>query len=102
MQATLGPIALDLAMRRELEEFIPISRQVLTVAVLSILITAPIGAVGIAVGGRKLLTRELPKDEKVDVTVTKDLKTDEETVTTEQKMEQIVAENHNHETIGTV
>lgn len=34
-----------------------LGREVLTVAVLSILITAPLGAIGIMVGGRNLLNK---------------------------------------------
>lgn len=39
-------------------EVMPFARDVLTIAVLSILITAPIGAIGISLGGPRLLSNE--------------------------------------------
>ncbi|XKL63590.1 hypothetical protein PGB90_005954 [Kerria lacca] len=58
VQATLGPIALDTAIRIGMVEVMPFARDVLTIAVLSILITAPIGAIGISLGGPRLLSNE--------------------------------------------
>ncbi len=38
-------------------QFEPLAQQILTIAVLSIIITAPIGAIGISVGGQALLNK---------------------------------------------
>lgn len=77
MQATLGPIALDMALRHEnMTSVVPYARDILTIAVLSILITAPIGAIGIAVGGPRLLSTDKPqyrtKTQKSDVAIVED------------------------------
>lgn len=57
-QAALGPVALDLAKKSGDEDFILWAQEVLTIVVLSILLTAPVGAIGITLGGPRLL----PKD----------------------------------------
>uniref|UniRef100_H2Z5K9 Cation/H+ exchanger transmembrane domain-containing protein n=1 Tax=Ciona savignyi TaxID=51511 RepID=H2Z5K9_CIOSA len=58
VQAAIGPVALDTAKKAGASEyFINIAEQVLTVAVLSILITAPLGAAAIGLSGPKLLDR---------------------------------------------
>ena len=44
----------------------PLTLQILTIAVLSILLTAPIGVVGIAVSGPRLLRRSETKQETGD------------------------------------
>ena len=64
VQAAVGPVALDLA--REKGDQIQIERStlVLTIAVLSILITAPLGALLIALTGPKLLNKENEKNIK--------------------------------------
>jgi len=55
-KALLGPIALDLARQNDAsEEVILLGEQVLTISVLSILVTAPIGAIGIKLTGPRLL-----------------------------------------------
>lgn len=59
VQATLGPIALDMAIRYKLPDVESYARDVLTIAALSILFTAPVGAIGIAVGGPLLLSRDI-------------------------------------------
>lgn len=56
VQAAFGPVALDIARSRDDAVAANYAMKVLTVAVLSILITAPIGAVCIAVAGPKLLS----------------------------------------------
>jgi len=60
VQAALGPVALDMA--RKLEEpnpdYLDKGSKVLTFAVLSILITAPLGAIGITLTGPVLLSNE--------------------------------------------
>lgn len=38
--------------------------QVLTIAVLSILITAPIGAIGLSLAGPRFLTKDVPRPSK--------------------------------------
>ncbi|KAK7582286.1 hypothetical protein V9T40_013731 [Parthenolecanium corni] len=62
VQATLGPIALGLATKNNVFAAIPLAENVLTIAVLSILLTAPVGAIGIALGGPRLLS----KDDTID------------------------------------
>ncbi|XP_064597587.1 sodium/hydrogen exchanger 9B2-like [Liolophura sinensis] len=58
VQAAIGSVALDMALEKEAsEEVVEYGRLVLTMAVLIILITAPIGAIAIAVSGPKLLHR---------------------------------------------
>merc|ERR1712037_571313 len=77
VQAALGPIFLDNVLRFEeskfdqlgnREEWIGMGNDILTLAVLSILITAPLGAVSILALGPKLLTRDTPEEggEKVE------------------------------------
>jgi len=55
VQAALGPIFLDNALKYGLDEYKEMGEQILTLAVLSILITAPLGAVSILALGPKLL-----------------------------------------------
>ncbi|XP_071828857.1 sodium/hydrogen exchanger 9B2-like [Apostichopus japonicus] len=57
VQAALGPVALDTVVREGLTELELYAVQLLTIAVLSILATAPIGAALISVGGKKLLEK---------------------------------------------
>jgi len=59
VQAALGPIFLDNALKNGLgQEYIETGEQILTLAVLSILITAPLGAVSILALGPKLLSAD--------------------------------------------
>ncbi|XP_078495074.1 sodium/hydrogen exchanger 9B2-like [Ciona intestinalis] len=56
VQAALGPVASDIAKESGAsEEVLNIAKQVLTIAVLSILITSPLGAAAIGLSGPKLL-----------------------------------------------
>ena len=55
VQAALGPIFLDNAMKYGKKEWEPMGEEILTLAVLSILITAPLGAISILALGPKLL-----------------------------------------------
>jgi len=55
VQAALGPIFLDNAIKYGFKEYEEMGEQILTLAVLSILITAPLGAVSILALGPKLL-----------------------------------------------
>lgn len=58
LQAAIGPVALDIAKQRGAGEDVQLlATYVLTIAVISILLTAPLGAVGIALSGPKLLNR---------------------------------------------
>ncbi|XP_033644443.1 sodium/hydrogen exchanger 9B2-like [Asterias rubens] len=58
VQAAIGPVALDTAIKHQAgEEFVLLGTQLLTVAVLSILITAPLGAIAIAMTGPRLLSK---------------------------------------------
>ncbi|XP_069702873.1 sodium/hydrogen exchanger 9B2-like isoform X1 [Periplaneta americana] len=61
VQAALGPVALDIVRKMQLQEFEKYANIVLIVAVLSILITAPVGAILISYLGPRLLEKE--KDE---------------------------------------
>ncbi|XP_049949549.1 sodium/hydrogen exchanger 9B2-like [Schistocerca serialis cubense] len=56
VQAALGPVALDIARKRG-DASEDLASKLLTVAVLSILLTAPTGAVAIYISGPKLLNR---------------------------------------------
>merc|ERR1712047_192550 len=55
VQAALGPIFLDNAIKYGRTEWQPMGEEILALAVLSILITAPLGAISILVFGPKLL-----------------------------------------------
>ncbi|XP_069702876.1 sodium/hydrogen exchanger 9B2-like isoform X3 [Periplaneta americana] len=61
LAAALGPVALDIVRKMQLQEFEKYANIVLIVAVLSILITAPVGAILISYLGPRLLEKE--KDE---------------------------------------
>ncbi len=56
VQAAIGPIALDFVQEENLKDK-ELATLVLTIAVLSILITAPLGAIAIAITGPKLLNK---------------------------------------------
>ena len=74
VQAALGPVFLDMVLKlndgdwetlsADKDEWNAMGNDILTLAVLSILITAPIGAVSILALGPKLLTRDAPEDEE--------------------------------------
>ncbi|XP_027454315.1 sodium/hydrogen exchanger 9B1 isoform X1 [Zalophus californianus] len=68
VQAVLGPLALETA-RSSAPHLEPYSKDVMTVAFLAILITAPNGALIIGVLGPKVLTHHEPN--KIDVELTK-------------------------------
>lgn len=57
-----------MAIRYKLPDVESYARDVLTIAALSILFTAPVGAIGIAVGGPLLLSRDITvKDKQVTI-----------------------------------
>lgn len=58
-QAAIGSKALDMAREEEDQTFVKFGLDVLTLAVLAILITAPIGALGIGLAGPRLLDRQV-------------------------------------------
>ncbi|XP_022110706.1 sodium/hydrogen exchanger 9B2-like [Acanthaster planci] len=66
VQAAIGPVALDTAIKQGAgKEYEELGTQLLTVAVLSILVTAPLGAIAIALAGPRLLSKsvnEVPRD----------------------------------------
>ena len=78
VQAALGPIFLDLVLKQKeedwaafgedplaaKEQYLGMGNDILTLAVLSILITAPLGAVSILALGPKLLSRDAPEGEE--------------------------------------
>lgn len=66
-QAAIGPLALDTA--RELnasDDVMKVAEQILTIAVLSILITAPLGAAAIGLTGPSLLQCDGGSDQPSD------------------------------------
>ncbi|XP_068084863.1 sodium/hydrogen exchanger 9B2 isoform X2 [Anabrus simplex] len=70
VQAALGPVALDLARKKgEDASIVEYASQVLTIAVLSILLTAPVGAVGIYLAGPRLLNRVRHPPQGKDVSI---------------------------------
>ncbi|XP_037614888.1 sodium/hydrogen exchanger 9B2 isoform X2 [Sebastes umbrosus] len=62
VQAAIGSKALDMAREEEDETLIKFGLDVLTLAVLAILTTAPIGALGIGLAGPRLLARQVKDD----------------------------------------
>jgi NhaP-type Na+/H+ or K+/H+ antiporter len=67
VQAAIGPVFLDNARRYGRTEWEPMGREILTLAVLSILITAPLGAIAILVLGPRLLEQQLPPGQAAKV-----------------------------------
>ncbi|XP_045577330.1 sodium/hydrogen exchanger 9B2-like [Salmo salar] len=65
VQAAIGSTALDMARVSGDEVLVKYGLDVLTVAVLAILTTAPVGALGIGLAGPRLLTRD-PEDTHAD------------------------------------
>ncbi|XP_077962047.1 sodium/hydrogen exchanger 9B2 isoform X1 [Gasterosteus aculeatus] len=63
VQAAIGSKALDLAREEGDETLIKFGLEVLTLAVLAILTTAPIGALGIGLAGPRLLSRQVKADD---------------------------------------
>lgn len=61
-QAALGPVPLDTVRKspNPSEEDLVRASLVLTFSVLSILISAPLGAIGLGLGGPRLLTKDRP------------------------------------------
>lgn len=60
VQAALGSVALDLALERNVDmEEVVLGRQVLTIAVLAVLLTAPLGAVAVTLLGPLLLEKSV-------------------------------------------
>ena len=76
VQAAVGPIALDIARDRGDDKNLPKAELVLTIAVMSIMLTAPLGSVAIALSGPKLLTKT--DKSTADETKRSALKTDED------------------------
>lgn len=74
----MGPVALDLARHNGLPDEIQHASKILIIAVLAILITAPIGSIIITLLGPKLLT-------KVDVANGRTITKEENEVTLEAK-----------------
>jgi len=72
VQAALGPIFLDNALKYGRTEWQPMGEEILTLAVLSILITAPLGAISILAFGPKLLENK-PEEDKMAATVVVDI-----------------------------
>ncbi|XP_072157033.1 sodium/hydrogen exchanger 9B2 isoform X3 [Bemisia tabaci] len=73
VQAALGSVLLDsvLAMESHSDQEVKFGRDCLTIAVLSILITAPIGAIGISILGPKCLSTEGAKGKTTKLEVKK-------------------------------
>lgn len=66
VQAAIGGLALDYARKKGDATMIGYGQIILTMAVLSIIITAPIGAAAIAISGPRLLTRTVDNKDKDD------------------------------------
>ncbi|XP_075211444.1 sodium/hydrogen exchanger 9B2-like isoform X2 [Lycorma delicatula] len=68
VQAALAPEALNLVRSQEVptEDDLLRGSQVLTIAVLSILVTAPLGSIGITIGGPLMLSNQPPTPERTD------------------------------------
>lgn len=64
-QAAIGPVLLDQLRQKKIEDqlMIKYATNILTIAVLSILITAPIGAIGITFTGPFLLNKVAPGED---------------------------------------
>ena len=73
VQAALGPIFLDNAIKYGRTEWQGMGEEILTLAVLSILITAPLGAISILAFGPKLLENKAEDEDKVAPTVVVDV-----------------------------
>jgi len=90
VQAALGPLALSKAKNMGDTDFYPIGEQILTMAVLSILLTAPLGAVAIMGLGPKLLSMDLENDDKkepiIDNNTTSNSNVDHDNVTFQDDM----------------
>ncbi|KAK7582285.1 hypothetical protein V9T40_013730 [Parthenolecanium corni] len=72
VQATIGSIALDTVIQLQKWDAESLARNVLTISVLSILLTAPIGAIGITLCGPKMLAKkesenDITKKQKLEV-----------------------------------
>jgi len=65
-QAAIGGLALDYARKKGDATMIGYGQIILTMAVLSIIITAPIGAAAIAISGPRLLTRTVDNKDRDD------------------------------------
>ncbi|CAG2170377.1 unnamed protein product [Oppiella nova] len=59
VQAAIGPIALDLARDRNDPQLQELAKFVLTIAVISIIITAPLGAIAMSLTANKCLKTEV-------------------------------------------
>ena len=66
VQAALGPIFLERAKLLQMTEMYHMGEQILTLAVLSILITAPLGAVTIMGLGPKLLEKKKNEEDEIN------------------------------------
>ncbi|XP_039678132.1 sodium/hydrogen exchanger 9B2-like isoform X2 [Perca fluviatilis] len=88
VQAAIGSKALDLAREEGDENLIKFGLDVLTLAVLAILTTAPIGALGIGLAGPRLLARKVEDDAEGGATTpsTKGIGRGKNSVTLESKL----------------
>ncbi|XP_054457514.1 sodium/hydrogen exchanger 9B2 isoform X2 [Anoplopoma fimbria] len=88
VQAAIGSKALDLAREEGDETLIKFGLDVLTLAVLAILTTAPIGALGIGLAGPRLLARQVKDDAEGGATTpsSKGIGQEKDNVTLESKL----------------
>jgi solute carrier family 9B (sodium/hydrogen exchanger), member 1/2 len=63
-QAALGPAVLEVATNNKNLEHIEYSRTIVMVCIISILLTAPAGAIIVSLSGPKLLTKAKPSNEQ--------------------------------------
>uniref|UniRef100_A0A2S2NJL7 Sodium/hydrogen exchanger 9B1 n=2 Tax=Schizaphis graminum TaxID=13262 RepID=A0A2S2NJL7_SCHGA len=64
VQAALGPAVLEVAINNKNSEHIAYSRTIVMVCIISILLTAPAGAIIVSLSGPKLLTKAKPSNEQ--------------------------------------
>ncbi|XP_025196297.1 sodium/hydrogen exchanger 9B1 isoform X1 [Melanaphis sacchari] len=64
VQAALGPAVLEVAENNKNSEHIAYSRMIVMVCIISILLTAPAGAIIVSLSGPKLLTKAKPSNEQ--------------------------------------
>ncbi|XP_069375101.1 sodium/hydrogen exchanger 9B2-like [Paralichthys olivaceus] len=88
VQAAIGSKALDIAREKGDETLIKFGLDVLTLAVLAILTTAPLGALGIGVAGPRLLERQVIDDIEGEATTSRSnsIGQEEDNVTLESKL----------------
>ncbi|XP_058480590.1 sodium/hydrogen exchanger 9B2 [Solea solea] len=86
VQAAIGSKALDMAREEGDEAMVKFGLDVLTLAVLAILTTAPIGALGIGLAGPRLLERQIKEETTGEETNPSGINVEKDNVTLESKL----------------